>query len=435
MLKVLSLFDGISCGRVALERAGLEVERYVAFEIDQDAINVSNWNYPDIEHRGSVEGADFSEFIGFDIVIGGFPCTDLSIGKNGREGLKGKASRLFWEQVRAIEVVKPKYFLVENNYGMPKKDEAIITETLGVDPIYINSALVSGQNRKRLYWTNIPRVEAPEDRGILLRDVLEENPALKYYHTDGALDYLFAEGVAKSFRTGKLHENDKANTITSVMAKGVPHNVLAVKPLCGQLFNVNPSGAGMNGRTYGVYGKRPTVLTNKGEGTKVSYKVADLAQGAQSGRVYDVNAKSVCLQSGGGGMDANTGLYALAFRTRNTDQGRYKKPEVQLTGKANAITTVQSDSMVIGATRASVPVFLVEAGLLHYKGREVPVKLSDGLYAIRKLTPLECERLQTLPDHYTDMVSDTQRYKQLGNGWTVDVIAHIFNYINLDNIL
>ena len=384
-LKVLSLFDGISCGRVALERAGLDVERYVAFEIDQDAKNVSAWNYPDIEQRGSVEGADFSEFIGFDIVIGGFPCTDLSIGKNGREGLKGKASRLFWEQVRAIEVVKPKYFLVENNYGMPKKDEAIITETLGVDPIYINSALVSGQNRKRLYWTNIPRVEAPEDRGILLRDVLEDEPALKYYHTDGALDYLFAEGVAKSFRTGKLHENDKANTITSVMAKGVPHNVLA--------------------------------------------------QGAQSGRVYDVNAKSVCLQSGGGGMGANTGLYALALRTRNTDQGRYKKPEVQLTGKANAITTVQSDSMVIGATRASVPVFLVEAGLLHYKGREVPVKLSDGLYAIRKLTPLECERLQTLPDHYTDMVSDTQRYKQLGNGWTVDVIAHIFNYINLDNIL
>ena len=384
-LKVLSLFDGISCGRVALERAGLDVERYVAFEIDQDAKNVSAWNYPDIEQRGSVEGADFSEFIGFDIVIGGFPCTDLSIGKNGREGLKGKASRLFWEQVRAIEVVKPKYFLVENNYGMPKKDEAIITETLGVDPIYINSALVSGQNRKRLYWTNIPRVEAPEDRGILLRDVLEDEPALKYYHTDGALDYLFAEGVAKSFRTGKLHENDKANTITSVMAKGVPHNVLA--------------------------------------------------QGAQSGRVYDVNAKSVCLQSGGGGMGANTGLYALALRTRNTDQGRYKKPEIQLTGKANAITTVQSDSMVIGATRASVPVFLVEAGLLHYKGREVPVKLSDGLYAIRKLTPLECERLQTLPDHYTDMVSDTQRYKQLGNGWTVDVIAHIFNYINLDNIL
>lgn len=388
MLKVLSLFDGISCGRVALERAGLDVERYVAFENDPDAINVSAWNWPDIEHKGDIEGADFTPYIGFDLVIGGFPCTDLSIGKNGREGLKGKASRLFWEQVRAIEVVKPKYFLVENNYGMPKKDEAIITETLGVDPIYINSALVSGQNRKRLYWTNIPRVEAPEDRGILLRDVLEDEPALKYYLQEG-----------------------------------------------GQLFNVNPSGAGMNGRTYGVGGKSPALTTNKGEGTKVSYKVADLAQGAQSGRVCDVNAKSVCLQSGGGGMGANTGLYALALRTRNTDQGRFKKPEVQLTGKANAITTVQSDSMVIGATRASVPVFLVEAGLLHYKGREVPVKLSDGLYAIRKLTPLECERLQTLPDHYTDMVSDTQRYKQLGNGWTVDVIAHIFNYINLDNIL
>lgn len=360
MLKVLSLFDGISCGRVALERAGLDVERYVAFEIDQDAINVSNWNYPDIEHRGSVEGADFSEFIGFDIVIGGFPCTDLSIGKNGREGLKGKASRLFWEQVRAIEVVKPKYFLVENNYGMPKKDEAIITETLGVEPIYINSALVSGQNRKRLYWTNIPRVEAPEDRGILLRDVLEDEPALKYYVSN-----LDDHRVINNIRTG-----DKSKTLGASMYKGAGNNTMsciAEKIEGGQLFNVNPSGAGMNGRTYGVGGKSPALTTNK--------------------------------------------------------------------GKANAITTVQSDSMVIGTARGSVPVFLVEAGLLHYKGREVPVKLSDGLYAIRKLTPLECERLQTLPDHYTDMVSDTQRYKQLGNGWTVDVIAHIFNYINLDNIL
>lgn len=312
MLKVLSLFDGISCGRVALERAGLDVERYVAFENDPDAINVSAWNWPDIEHKGDIEGADFTPYIGFDLVIGGFPCTDLSIGKNGREGLKGKASRLFWEQVRAIEVVKPKYFLVENNYGMPKKDEAIITETLGVDPIYINSALVSGQNRKRLYWTNIPRVEAPEDRGILLRDVLEENPALKYYISDSGINYM-CEGD-KNGRNGFQYNyfsdssRGKSKCILANFSKGTPYNVLAVD---------------------------------------VSKKVADLAQGAQSGRVYDVNAKSVCLQSGGGGMGANTGLYALALRTRNTDQGRFKKPEVQLTGKANAITTVQSDSMVI----------------------------------------------------------------------------------------
>lgn len=164
-MKVLSLFDGISCGRVALERAGIPVSRYVAFEIDQNAINCSNWNFPDIEHCGSVVGRDFTEFIGFDIVMGGFPCQDLSIAGK-RKGLKGKRSSLFWYLVEAIETVNPRYFLVENNVGMPKEAEDIITDTLGVMPISINSALVSAQTRKRLYWTNIPGVEQPEDRNI-----------------------------------------------------------------------------------------------------------------------------------------------------------------------------------------------------------------------------------------------------------------------------
>lgn len=434
-MKVLSLFDGISCGRVALERAGLHVSRYVAFEIDQDAINVSAWNWPEIEHEGSVEGADFTKYKGFDMVIGGFPCTDLSIGKNNREGLKGKHSRLFWEQVRAIKEINPRYFLVENNYRMPKKDEAIITETLGVEPIHINSAKVSAQNRDRLYWTNIPNVSQPDDKGLVLADILEAEVNLKYYHGEAGLNYFFEEGIKESFRTGKLVDPDtnKSRTLTSVMAKGLPHNGLTANTLCG------------------------------------SSRVADLADGAQSGRVYDVNGKSVCLTSGGGGMGAKTGLYALpyglAFRTRNTEQGRFKKPEVRIDGKANALTTVQTDSMVVEPPlkayclqassgkktisdipkkrhtpiyeypRPGVPLFKVEGGLLEYKERQIPVKLSDGFYAIRKLTPVECERLQTLPDGYTEMVSDTQRYRQLGNGWTVDVIAHIFNHIHLDNLL
>lgn len=433
-MKVLSLFDGISCGRVALERVGLHVSRYVAFEIDQDAINVSAWNWPEIEHEGSVEGADFTKYKGFDLVIGGFPCTDLSIGKTNREGLKGKHSRLFWEQVRAIKEINPRYFLVENNYRMPKKDEAIITETLGVEPIHINSAKVSAQNRDRLYWTNIPNVSQPDDKGLVLADILEAEVNLKYYHGEAGLNYFFEEGIKESFRTGKLVDPDtnKSRTLTSVMAKGLPHNVLAVKPLCG------------------------------------SSRVGGL-NNSQSGAIYDINGKSVCLTSGGGGMGAKTGLYALpygpAFRTRNTEQGRFKKPEVRIDGKANALTTVQTDSMVVEPPlkayclqassdkktisdipkkrhtpiyeypRPGVPLFKVEGGLLDYKERQIPVKLTDGFYAIRKLTPVECERLQTLPDGYTEMVSDTQRYRQLGNGWTVDVIAHIFNHIHLDNLL
>lgn len=162
-MKVLSLFDGISCGRLALERAGIPVERYVAYEIDENAIKVSKANWNDIEYYGDVTVADFSQYKGFDAIIGGFPCQDLSINKRNRKGLEGNRSGLFWHLVRAIEEVNPKYFLVENNYKMPQKDQDIITKTLGVEPILIYSGKVSAQSRYRLYWTNIPNVQQPEE--------------------------------------------------------------------------------------------------------------------------------------------------------------------------------------------------------------------------------------------------------------------------------
>src|SRR5574344_1798830 len=134
-MKILSLFDGISCGRVALERAGIKVERYVAYEIDRYAIEVSTYNYPDIEHKGDVVGVDYTQYEGFDIVMGGFPCTDLSLAKANRQGLRGEHSSLFWEIARAIKEVKPKYFLVENNYGMPPVAYRVICEELGGEAI------------------------------------------------------------------------------------------------------------------------------------------------------------------------------------------------------------------------------------------------------------------------------------------------------------
>lgn len=172
-MKVLSLFDGISCGRLALERAEIPVERYVAYEIEPNAVKVSKANWNDIEHCGDVTVADFSQYRGFDAIIGGFPCQDLSINKRDRKGLEGKRSGLFWHLVRAIEEVKPKYFLVENNYKMPQKDQDIITKTLGVEPVLIYSGKVSAQSRHRLYWTNIPNVQQPEDLHIYLKDIVE----------------------------------------------------------------------------------------------------------------------------------------------------------------------------------------------------------------------------------------------------------------------
>ena len=290
-MKVLSLFDGISCGRLALERAGIPVERYVAYEIEPNAIKVSKANWNDIEHCGDVTVADFSQYKGFDAIIGGFPCQDLSINKRDRKGLEGKRSGLFWHLVRAIEEVNPKYFLVENNYKMPQKDQDIITKTLGVEPILIYSGKVSAQSRYRLYWTNIPNVQQPEDLHIYLKDIVEH---------------------------GETKEKDLTNFTK------------------------------FNNKTYTNY-DRPA-------------RIGTIGKGGQGERVYSIEGKSVTLTANGGGRGAKGGLYLI-----------------------------------------------------------------NG--TVRKPTPIECERLQTLPDNYTACLSDNERRKVIGNGWTVDVIAHILSFL------
>ena len=174
-MKVLSLFDGISCGRLALERAGIPVEKYYASEIDKYAIQVAQKNYPDTIQVGDVTKLNYLELLDVDMVIGGSPCQDLSIAKQNREGLRGARSGLFWKYVEALEVIKPKWFLLENVASMRNEDRDAITETLRkiypeTECVMINSALVSAQQRKRYYWTNW-HVEQPQDKGVLLHYV------------------------------------------------------------------------------------------------------------------------------------------------------------------------------------------------------------------------------------------------------------------------
>lgn len=179
-MRVLSLFDGISCGHLALERAEIKIDSYDAYEIEKNAIKATETNFPDVIQHGDVTIEDFTKYKGkIDLLIGGSPCTNLSMAGNG-QGLKGSQSKLFYEYARAIKEVQPKYFLLENVI-MKKEWEDIITNILGVEPIEINSSLVSAQNRRRLYWTNIPNVTLPEDKNITLEDILEDiefpNPA------------------------------------------------------------------------------------------------------------------------------------------------------------------------------------------------------------------------------------------------------------------
>lgn len=381
-MKVLSLFDGISCGRVALERAGIAVECYYASEIDKYATAVSQKNYPDIIRLGDIRNIDFTQFIGkIDLIIGGSPCQDLSIAKQNRQGLSGERSGLFWKFVEAVKIIKPKYFLLENVASMSTENRAIISDALGVEPVLINSALVSAQQRKRLYWCNWP-VEQPKDKNIYLKDILESG--LPYtdksycltsnyngaYFSHGVITKqrsMVAELICCALRTreyGKqleVRKDNKANAMTSVTTDSMVCGGIGVKSVNKfqeiKKFNPDKSDALVAG-----YYKAP--FNQQATGVFTPLVIGACGKPCQGNRVYSVRGKSVCLSANGGGKGAKTGLYKI--------------------------------------------------------------DLPDGDYYVRKLTPIECERLQTLPDDYTFGVSNTQRYKMIGNGWTVDVLAHIF---------
>jgi len=324
-MNVLSLFDGISCARVALDRAGIEVNAYMAAEIDKNAIKVSDKNYPDIIRVGSVVGLEVEGQI--DLLIGGSPCQDLSIAKKDRKGLDGNRSGLFWEFVRIKKECNPQWFVLENVASMPKADRDIITREMGVEPVMFNASLVSAQCRKRLFWTNIP-FDLPEDRGILLKDILEADVAEKFY--------------TKKEMTPT--PNKKPGAFVQVGYFGAENECKV-------------GGAAL--RVYDTEAKAPT-LASVGHLIKVGH----IGGNMQGNRVYSTEGKSTTLSADGGGLAGGTTLVKQEER-------------------------------------------------------------------IRKLTPIECERLQGLPDNYTEGVATTNRYKCLGNAFNVDVVAHILGRIKL----
>lgn len=273
-MKVLSLFDGISCARVALDRLNIPVERYYASEIDKYAMQVSAKNYPDIIHLGSVteiDGRPLSTYEGgIDLLIGGSPCQDLSIAKKNREGLKGGRSSLFYEYVRILKAVKPKYFILENVASMPKEAKQTITEELfDIEPTMINAALVSAQSRKRFFWIGKldefgtykqVSILLPNDRGILLKDIL-----LPETYTE--FDKSFA--LTKSYNGAVLWNSIEKSQRTMVWTKPI--------------------------------------------------KVGHFNNGGQGQRVYSIDGKSVTLSAKGGGWGAKTGLYQIKDYARKLE--------------------------------------------------------------------------------------------------------------------
>jgi DNA (cytosine-5)-methyltransferase 3A len=331
-MRVLSLYDGISCGQEAIKRIGIEVSEYYACEIEKHAVAITQHNFPNTIQLGNVFDVDFSSLGEFDLVIGGSPCTFWSISKRDRETTsEGMGFDLFMQFVYAVKQTKAKYFLYENNFSIHKDIKDAITDKLGVGHVMIDSALLSGQRRKRCYWfgkvvngkATTVDVEQPQDKGILLQDILEDEVDSKYFVKASSIPRYATNGKPKGLCT------DKSKTLTASMHKG-----------------------------YG----------NDGCTVIAPVRVGQYGNGGQGQRIYSTEGKSVNLTANGGGQGAKTGLYEIDYNN------------------------------------------------------------------IRRLTPLEAERLQTLPDNFTKYgiydgakkeVADTNRLRAIGNGWTVEVIAHI----------
>lgn len=306
-INVLSLFDGMSCGQIALNKVGIEYENYFASEIDKYAMQITMANYPNTKQLGDVKKVTAVQLPKIDLLIGGSPCQGFSFAGAGLN-FEDERSKLFFEFVRLKNELKPKYFLLEN-VKMKQEFQDIISEQLGVKPVMINSSLVSAQNRERLYWTNIPVIGQPIDKGILLKDIIEDGQVLK--------------DKSQTILATLYKENAKS------MIKRNKQGILILK-------NIYPK-KGQNGNIYSIFGKCKT-------------------------------------------LSAGVGIKGNGIGSSN----------------APKIESINADGW-------------------------------------RKLTPLECERLQTVPDGYTKYVSDTQRYKALGNGWTVDVISFIFSFLRGEN--
>ena len=331
-MNVLSLFDGISCGQVALERAGIKVSNYYASEIDKYAMQITRKNYPDTIQLGDVTGVKGKDLPKIDLLIGGSPCQGFSFAGKQLNFIDPR-SRLFFEYVRVLNEVKPKYFLLEN-VKMKKEYQDIISKYLGLEPIEINSALVSAQNRRRLYWTNIPGIVQPEDRGIMLKDIVHEY-----------VDAMEFEELAEYI---------------------VP------------------------------FDKTLQILDKEVERGKVGYFRKD----SQANRVYYIHDKAITLCGEAGGGAAKMGQYLFGCITPDRINKKQNGQRFNDGKKFYTLTAQDKHGVLV-----------------------------EGY--IRKLTPIECERLQTLPDNYTEGISNSQRYKCLGNGWTVEVISHILKEMEL----
>ena len=429
-MNVLSLFDGMSCGQQALERAGIKVDNYFASEIDKYAIQVTMANYPNTIQLGSVVDVNGYNLPKIDLLIGGSPCQSFSFAGK-RKGMSTKdeqeiltlehylqlksegyefegQSYLFWEYMRLLYEVKPKYFLLEN-VMMGEKWEKVLSKAIGVNGIHINSALVSAQNRKRIYWTNIGMIpgglfgdlesiiKQPKDRGILLRDILESEVDEKYFLSDKAINKCLKSTANENMLT--TDNKDKSGCLIAGYYK-TPFDGTYVR-------DKQFTGLDLNAKSRTIRNGGSATATDKHNWDLIVHNTmprSSTTGKGGTGPLSRTDGKTYCLDTGSTNAIE---IKCARITGRNPDNPKSRKPcsntkqfiEKRFDEKTGTLTTIQKDNVLTFDSK------------------------------IRRLTPIECERLQTVNDNYTNFVSDTQRYRMLGNGWTVDVIAHIFGYL------
>jgi DNA-cytosine methyltransferase len=577
-MKVLSLFDGMSCGRIALDRLGIEVDTYYASEIDKYAIAVAKENYPDTIHVGDIKQLDPKDFQDIDLILAGSPCQGFSFA--GKQlAFDDPRSALFFEFIRLLKAIKPKYFLLEN-VRMKQQYIDVITQQVSecypdhegndlfdskIEPILINSALLSAQSRQRLYWTNIPRITQPEDRGIVLKDVLEDDVEEHYLAGKNLLEnYQGGNQLNPNYKSqaNTIHDKNKKSGVICAGTHGYANGYVETKPIkvgmnieevkvrkhevdvpglqkcilshyqkstkdkrqiaqelndkystvehyfrkLGSEFFSIPSEDHWpqlkkilnikttkfdkqimefeyrdgvfetKQRVYSDQGKAPTLTaSNKEQMIETKPKqVGKIKDGGQGNRIYSTDGKSSTLsaQSGGTAGNGNTlietkpkqvgvasdinghdilkRVYSPEGKslTLNTMGGGNREPKVAV---ENRIVVDLERKRLILAEANEKGYTIIEDGdcfdinypnsktrrgrKMKYKCNALTPSAQEYMHfkdlTWRKLTPLECERLQTVPDNYTASVSNTQRYKMLGNGWTVEVICHILK--NMEN--
>jgi len=371
-MNILSLFDGMACGMLAFQKAKVPIDNYYAYEIDKFAIKTAKYNFPQIQECGDVFQADFTKYNDIDYLIGGSPCTYWSIAQSP-DKRETTASGLGWElfsqYTRALNEAKPKYFIYENNKSMSKAIRASITETFGFEPICINSALVSAQNRQRLYWVGKRNedgtyskvdVKQPKDEGILLKGVI------------GGYD---------------LTSCDKAYCLTATYQGACARNTIE--------------------RHQRTMVAEPVCIASRGRYVDTNNRSKKTDVPTYQHLEARTDGKTVTLTASSGGPGGKTELYAIP-----ADE-------------------TQSEA-ISAADGKTYPIYEVKNGNITLKDKTYPIKLDDGYYIIRKLTISECKRLQTVPNWYEFPVSNTQAYKMLGNGWTVDIIAHLIEATKKD---